>query len=76
MFKRADRLNGLDAWRRLVRHIDHGRELRLDTLKGEMKTAQMKLMKGLQDIEPGVAQCEDAIGGTPSVAEWPLPKGT
>ena len=33
MFKRATRLNGIDAWRRLVRHIDHGRELRLNDLR-------------------------------------------
>ena len=35
-FKRATKLNGLDAWRRLVRHIDHGAEFRLDNLKRKM----------------------------------------
>ena len=61
MFKRADRLNGLDAWRRLVRHIDHGRELRLDQLRREMKASQMKPLKSMQDIEHGVAEFENTI---------------
>ena len=71
MFKRADRLNGLDAWRRLVRHSDHGRELRLDALRREMKLMQMKPLKSLQEIERGVAYFENTIqeyvlaGGTP-----------
>ena len=33
LFERADVLDGLDAWRRVVRHIDHGREIHLETLR-------------------------------------------
>ena len=61
IFKRATKLNGLDAWRRLVRHIDHGAELRLDSLKREMKIAQNKPIKTLNDVELGVAEYENAI---------------
>ena len=37
MFKRAETLNGLDAWRRLIRHIDHGRSIRLESLRTEIR---------------------------------------
>ena len=33
IFDTADQLNGLDAWRRSVRHIDHGREINLEMLR-------------------------------------------
>ena len=33
MFKRADWNNGVDAWRRIVRQVDHGRSIRLKTLR-------------------------------------------
>jgi hypothetical protein len=65
MFQRAEEsigeMNGIDAWRRLIRHIDHGRDLRLDDLKQEMKLATMKPIKTLQEIESGVAAFENSI---------------
>ena len=65
MFKRADKsvgeMNGIDAWRRLVRHIDHGLSLRLDDLRHEMKVMHLKPMKALADVEQGVAQFENSI---------------
>ena len=32
MFRRADWLNGIDAWRIMARQVDHGRSIRLETL--------------------------------------------
>ena len=65
MFVRADReigeMNGIDAWRRLIRHIDHGLQLRLDDLRHEMKVMHLKPMKALADVEQGVAQFENSI---------------
>ena len=64
-------MNGIDAWRRLVRHIDHGRDLRLDDLRQEMKTMHLKPIKTIGDVEQGVAAFENSIyefaqaGGTP-----------
>ena len=59
IFKRADtsvgEMNGMDAWRRLVRHIDHRRDLRLQDLRHEMKLMHLKPTRTLQDIEQGVA---------------------
>ena len=75
MFKRADEcvgaMNGIDAWRRLVRHIDHGRALRPDDLRHEMKLIHLKPIKTLADIEQGVAAFENSVhefaqaGGVP-----------
>ena len=36
MFRRAEWLNGVDAWRRVVRQIDHGRAIRLETLRRDV----------------------------------------
>ena len=77
MFLRADEsigeMNGIDAWRRLIRHIDHGLDLRLDDLKHEMKLAHMRPMKTLHEVEAGVAAFENSFyefvqaGGTQPV---------
>ena len=71
LFKRADILNGLDAWRRIVRQIDQGREIKLDGLRQEVKTLHMKPIKGVENVEEGIAAFENTIlaytqaGGTP-----------
>ena len=36
-FKKADTMNGFDAWRRLIRFIDHGRGIRLETLRNDVR---------------------------------------
>ena len=36
-FKKADKMNGVDAWRRISRFIDHGRDIRLETLRNEVR---------------------------------------
>ena len=55
MFQRADEsigeMNGIDAWRRLIRHIDHGRDLRLDDLRHEMALMHLKPIMPLSDVE-------------------------
>ena len=65
MFKRSDasvgEMNGIGAWRRLVRHIDHGRDLRLDDLRHEMKLTHLRPIKTLAEIEAGVAAFENSI---------------
>ena len=37
MFKRADWNNGVEGWRRLVRQIDHGKAIRLETLRRQVQ---------------------------------------
>ena len=65
MFKRADKsvgeMNGIDAWRRIVRHIDHGRDLRLKDLRHEMKLIHLRPIKTLPEVEQGVAAFENSI---------------
>ncbi len=71
MFKRAESLNGLDAWRRMARYIDHGRAIRLETLRREVKTLHLNPIKNLESVEEGIANFENTIheyeqaGGTP-----------
>ena len=72
IFKRADTLNGLDAWRRMTRYIDHGREIRRETLRREVKMLHTKPIRSLEAVEMGVAEFENTMaeyhraGGTRS----------
>ena len=71
LFERAETLNGLDAWRRVVRHIDHGREIHLETLRREMKTMHNRAIRDIHGVEEGIANFENTLyryikaGGTP-----------
>ena len=65
MFKRADKsvgdMNGINAWRRIVRHIDHGRDRRLKDLRHEMQLIHLRPIKTLPEVEQGVAAFENSI---------------
>ncbi len=71
LFKRAEMLNGLDAWRLVTRHINHGKAIRLETLRREMKTMHLRPIHDLERVEEGIAAFENTIneyilaGGTP-----------
>jgi len=72
MFRNADTLNGLDAWRRLSRFVNHGKAIRLETLRREVKTLHLKPITSLSKVEEGVAEWENTLneyvlaGGTPT----------
>ena len=59
MFRRAECLNGIDAWRRLVRQVDHGRGIRLEILRREVQELHATPIKSLEAIEEGVAAFEN-----------------
>ena len=59
MFKRARPLNGVDAWRRLVRYIDHGRTIRCETLRSELRTIHLRPIKNLESLAVGIAEFEN-----------------
>ncbi len=59
IFKGAGSLNGIDAWRRLVRFINHGKALRLETLRREVKLLHTKPISSLDKVEEGVAEWEN-----------------
>ena len=61
MFKRTDWLNGIDAWRRNVRQVDHGRAIRLATLRREVKELHMRPIKSLEAVEEGVNEFENTM---------------
>ena len=60
-FKRAPSLNGLDAWRRMARFIDHGRGIRLETLRREVKMLHMRPIKNLEGVEQGITEFENTL---------------
>ena len=61
MFRRADWMNGLEGWRRLVHHIDHGQAIRVETLERQNQDLHTKLIKTLEDIEEGMAAFENIM---------------
>jgi hypothetical protein len=71
-FKRADMLNGLDAWRRVVRIIEDTLPMRFEQLRRAAQTIHMKVIKDLEGIPNGIAEFEttleeyEAVGGARS----------
>ena len=61
IFKLAETLNGLDAWRRVTRYIDHGRSIRLEALRREVKTLHLRPLTGLEHVEEGIAEFESLL---------------
>ena len=51
MFKRAGWNNRVDAWRRLVRQVDHGRSIWLETLRREIHEIHTRPIKTLEAVE-------------------------
>ena len=70
IFKGADDLQGIDAWRRIVRYIDHGKSIKLEQMRREMKTQHLKPIKNMESVAIGIAEFElrlkeyAEIGGT------------
>ncbi len=61
IFKGANSLNGIDAWRRVIRYIDHGKSIRLETLRNEIRTIHLRPIKNLESITVGIAEFENKI---------------
>ena len=59
IFRSAEDLNGLDAWRRVVRIIDSGLLLRLEELRGEVRMLHTRPMKDLEQVTAGDVVCTD-----------------
>ena len=53
---------GLDAWRRLIRSIGHGRDIRLETLRNEVRTVRVRfVIKSLEEVSVGIAKFKNNI---------------
>ncbi len=61
IFKGAATLNGIDAWRRIVRFIDHGRGIRLEQLRAEVRALHGRPIRSLEVLDVGIAEFENKI---------------
>ncbi len=61
MFKQAKTLHGIDAWRRVVRFIDHGKSIRLETLRNEVRLLHTKQIRNLEGVAIGLAEFENKL---------------
>ena len=61
LFEGAKTLNGLDAWRRLVRSIEKGKAVRLEQLRREVKLLYLRKIPSMDRIEEGIASFENKI---------------
>ena len=55
IFRGAEDLQGIDAWRRIIRYIDHGKSIKLEQMRREMKTQHLKPIKSMQNVAIGIA---------------------
>ena len=53
MFRRADVLNGIDAWCIMVRQMDHERTIRLEIPRREVRETHTKPIESLEPMEDG-----------------------
>ncbi len=60
-YNRAEELNGLDAWRTIVRVIDNGLQQRLEDLRDEVRVIHTKRIKDLETVAIGVADFEKLL---------------
>ena len=60
VFKRSEHLNGIDAWRRMVRQIDKGLPTQYETKRREVKAVVNKPIRTLEQVEEGIAAFENA----------------
>ena len=58
---------GVDAWRRIVRYIDHGRGIRLELMRNRWRTIRSRPIKSLEAVTIGIAEFETrfSITSTP-----------
>jgi len=61
MFKEADKTNGLDAWRRVVRVIDSGSVHHLEDLREICRTIHLKPIKDVESLATGIVEYEAKI---------------
>ena len=61
LHNRAEDLNGLDAWRSIVRVIGDGLALRLENLRDEVRMIHTKRIKDLESVPTGVAEFEKLV---------------
>ena len=70
VFKGALDLQGLDAWRRILRYISHGHGIQLEQMRTDMKTVHLRPIKNLETVAIGIAEFElrlkeyGELGGT------------
>ena len=58
IFKGADALQGIDAWRRLIAYIDHGKNIKLEGMRTDMKMLHTRTIKNLETVPIGIAEFE------------------
>ena len=65
MFKKALKLNGLDAWRIILRMIDSGMDHQLERLRDEVRAINKKPIRDLEHVATGTAEYEAGGIGSP-----------
>ena len=58
IFRMANKLQGLDAWRVLINFIDHGKAIQLESMRNDMKYGPTQTIKNLESVPIGIAQFE------------------
>ena len=52
---------GVDAWRRIVRYIDHGRGIRVELMRNKLLNIRSRPIKSPEAVTIGIAELENTI---------------
>ena len=52
---------GVDAWRRIVQYIDHGRGIRFELVRNKWRTIRSRPIKSLEHVNIGIAEFENMV---------------
>ena len=60
-FMRAKALDGLDAWRVVIRQINHGESIRFETLRRQVNELHNRNIKTLDAVEEDIESFENLL---------------
>ena len=52
---------GVDAWRRIICYIDHGRGIMLELMRNKWRTIRSRPIKSLEAVTIGMAEFENTV---------------
>ena len=71
IFLTSAKLQGIDVWRKIIRFIDHGKDIKFESMRDEMKMLHTKKIKNLEQVAIGIAEYELKIKDWHDIGDTP-----
>ena len=59
IFKRANTLQGIDAWSVMTRYVNHCKRIRLNRVRDQVMSVRTRPISSVEKIEEGVVEFEN-----------------